>query len=450
MTMLTRSQSTSVFEFIRREFLEAEADSPIYRALEYNGILNIIDLLSFPIEEVNGFKYLPVPVPQEAPEPAQHLHLGHKNLIKIFMRWCKVLITENQGKLLTEDEWMALEPDDFGLFRLEGLMVSSPAAHTMATPPRPTLAGTPGNTAPPRAAPSKVADFKKSIKRDASSYPALKDQKNWNSWNRAVIAQARAHDVSEVFDIDYAPPDDDKEAIELFQQKQSFVYAVLNTCVLTDTGKEYVREHESDFDAQAVYYKLVSYARKSTAAQLTIDRLVEYLTTARLNSGWKGSSVGFLLHWHEQFRLLEELLPYSQHYSSEVKKRMLEAAVKQIPELQQIKNTDNNRVAAGGTPMDYDCYRSVLMSAAELRDDHLKLPATRSKNIVQNANSTWHDESTAEPSYFDGGYLDSGDQYVGNHALEYDQQLSVYNQSQLRRNGNGPNRGGRTRLPREI
>ena len=43
------------------------------------------------------------------------------------------------------------------------------------------------------------------------------------------------------------------EQEQLFREKNRFAYAVLNKVVLTDEGKAYVREHEKDLDAQAVY-----------------------------------------------------------------------------------------------------------------------------------------------------------------------------------------------------
>ena len=62
--------------------------------------------------------------------------------------------------------------------------------------------------------------------------------------------QARAHDVQEVFDVTYWPTT--HEETQLFDQKKSFVFAIFNKMVQTDIGKSYVREHEDDYDAQAV------------------------------------------------------------------------------------------------------------------------------------------------------------------------------------------------------
>ena len=143
---------------------------------------------------------------------------------------------------------------------------------------------------------------------------------------------------------------------------------------MTDQGKAYVREHESDFDAQSVYRKLLDYANKSTAADIAKEQLVDYFTTKKLDSRWTGTTEGFILHWREQLRLLEEMTPVEQQL---VKKRMLVSAVRGIPELANAKNIENNLIAAGNAPLDYEQYSTLLMSAAMQRDDNLKLPASR-------------------------------------------------------------------------
>ena len=43
--------------------------------------------------------------------------------------------------------------------------------------------------------------------------------------------------------------------IAVFAEKQKFLYAVLESKVLTDRGKAIIRDHEHDFDAQKAYIK---------------------------------------------------------------------------------------------------------------------------------------------------------------------------------------------------
>ena len=65
-----------------------------------------------------------------------------------------------------------------------------------------------------KSAAEKLAEFKKGNKRDAALYPILKDHRFWNNWNRSVLAQVRAHDLKEVFDLENEPKEGDKELFE--------------------------------------------------------------------------------------------------------------------------------------------------------------------------------------------------------------------------------------------
>ena len=88
----------------------------------------------------------------------------------------------------------------------------------------------------------------KGIKRDVTLFPTLKNEENWDQWNRTLHATARMQDVAEVLDEHYTPttPDDS----ELFKAKQEFMYTVFERTILTSQGKDLVRKHEHDFDAQ--------------------------------------------------------------------------------------------------------------------------------------------------------------------------------------------------------
>jgi hypothetical protein len=412
-----RQQGAAVLKHIYEEIMGIEATSPPKLALDRAGVCVVTDLLQIPIQEVDYYTYIPDATPNG---PPVDLDNGNKGLIRLFLQWYQILYEENDHEPLTAEQWMKVDGALFEEFRL------TPAAIR----PCSTGVNNVSNTTNGKQT-NAVADFKKGIKRDAAVYPMLKDQKHWDAWNRSLITQASAHDVSEVLDPSYVPPRNDPEAEELFKQKKIFVYSVLNKCVMTDQGKSFVREHDKDFDAQAVYRKLLDHASKSTAADFTKDKLVEYLTTAKLNSSWKGTTEGFLLHWNEQFRLLNDLLPTEEHYSEAVKRRMLESAVKQIPELKRIKDLDNNRVAAGGTRLDYHAYCASLMSAAIERDENLKLPNSYNRRVVNFTDTDMY--SGREEDWYDQGYLDGG---IDVDPHDNDQFLLINQMQQRSRNHN--------------
>jgi hypothetical protein len=83
--------------------------------------------------------------------------------------------------------------------------------------------------------------FHHGIKKDTTLFPVLKVEIFNDTWHQSFVNQARSKDLSEV---------------ELFTEKQTFVYAILESKVLTDKGIAIVIEYEDTFDAQALYKKL--------------------------------------------------------------------------------------------------------------------------------------------------------------------------------------------------
>jgi hypothetical protein len=76
--------------------------------------------------------------------------------------------------------------------------------------------------------------------------------------------------------------------------------AVFEEKLKTDKGKSLVSAYESTRDAQAIYKELTKHAKSSTAAQLSGDNLLKYITSARCPGNWRGTSYSFVLHWKEQ------------------------------------------------------------------------------------------------------------------------------------------------------
>ena len=85
-------------------------------------------------------------------------------------------------------------------------------------------------------------------------------------------------------------------------------------------GKYYVRKHETDYDAQAVFKGISIHAKDSTQASIDTADLLSYITTIKLHeSKWRGGTHAFVLHWCDKLRLYEELVDQSDHFTSNVK-----------------------------------------------------------------------------------------------------------------------------------
>ena len=159
---------------------------------------------------------------------------------------------------------------------------------------------------------SPAESFKKSIKRDASHFTTFKDGKYWDTWYRNTLATARAQDISEVLKPNHCPVTDDD--VNLFRENQTFMHTVFDKTLQTDRGKKHLRDYERYYDAQSVYRNLNPFYTESTNAHISTSATLSYITSAKIES-WKGTSEAFILHWQDQVRVHETLVPNDSHFS---------------------------------------------------------------------------------------------------------------------------------------
>ena len=381
---------STTLAFVCHDILELAEESPIILAMRENGVVNFRFLNVTTEEEIKSFTYTPIGT--KAPVPLMPALAG---TILSIRQWNALLTSQHGGKPLSEQQWREIDPVEYDVF----LNQKQSGQFTLAQGPSSTTKSV-----------DLVAEFKKGIKRDASLYPVLKDNRHWNNWQRAVLAQAHAHDIQEVFDVNYVPKNEEER--NLFDEKNKFAYAMLNRTVQTDEGKAYVRQHERDFNASEVYRKLLDFATTSTAAELNKDSLIKYLTTIKLDSRWSGTTVGFILHWSEQMRLLDDMSLMEEQFTPPVRKRMLETAVENIPELANVKEIDTNCIVIGGTPLTFDQYRDTLLSAATRRNERIKPTSSRNKRVVQAHAYDYGDYGDDKDGWYEQGYVDTGENYV--------------------------------------
>ena len=63
----------------------------------------------------------------------------------------------------------------------------------------------------------KLVSFRKSIKREETSYPTLKDERYFDSFGRSLYITAKSHECDEVLDPEYIPSNSEKEVFEAKQ-----------------------------------------------------------------------------------------------------------------------------------------------------------------------------------------------------------------------------------------
>jgi hypothetical protein len=67
-----------------------------------------------------------------------------------------------------------------------------------------------------------------------------------------------------------------------------------------------VNNHENTWDAQTIYADLKLHTMQS-AAHISGDSLLTYVTSACFPGKWQGTAYAFVLHWKEQVSQYEKL-----------------------------------------------------------------------------------------------------------------------------------------------
>ena len=170
-----------------------------------------------------------------------------------------------------------------------------------------TASALPQLTAPVAAARTPtVNDLKKYIKRNQTLFPTLKDEKCQDSWHRSFVNQCRAQDLEEIINLNCTPQIVEEQ--EIFMWKQKWVYAVLESKVLTSKGKEIVRCHDKDASAQLAHTELFAHHTSSTSAQIAARDIQSYFTMVKLGDGrFGGTATDFITHLQQQFLLHKKL-----------------------------------------------------------------------------------------------------------------------------------------------
>ena len=78
------------------------------------------------------------------------------------------------------------------------------------------------------------------MKREMNAFKVFKNDKQFKSWHKNLVATAAAQDVSEVLDFAYKTSNPEEKL--LFKEKQKYMYAVAVIILQTDIGIEHVGE----------------------------------------------------------------------------------------------------------------------------------------------------------------------------------------------------------------
>ena len=166
-----------------------------------------------------------------------------------------------------------------------------------------------------------LVSFRKGIKREETAYPALKDERYFDSFSRSLHITAKSHECDEVLDPEYTSSNSEKK---LFEAKQVFMFSVLDKHLLTDMGKTIVRKYVHTTDAQSVWKDFQEHMKSSSKGASEKRRLTQYVTNTVLDDNYKGTTEQFVLHFNEQFRQLKEISEEPEYFPPQIKLQLLQ------------------------------------------------------------------------------------------------------------------------------
>ena len=266
------------------------------------------------------------------------------------------------GRPVTPYDWTMVTEGEFDEYQ------GSFHMNYVSTPGVMPNVNTPGsfNSTPTVTPISEVTAFRRGIKRDQSLFPAFKDEKDWDDWQRRLRTQATVQGVENVLDSSYSPSPHD---YDLFREQNKYMMAVFTTCVQTDFGKGLIRKYEGSNDARGLFMELEQRAKSSTTAILTAAELLSYVTSTKLGTNtWTGTTTAFVLHWEEQLRLYERYVGLNSRFTPEMKRTLLQNAVMNIDELRQVQTTSDQLYQTMRQVQTYDDYRDMLLRACARYD----------------------------------------------------------------------------------
>ena len=403
----TRSNKLEAYELIFKDFFGLEDDYPLYNV--FHGPDRDIELIiQMSMEDMERLEY------QDKDD--------NGNIVKypLGIMWIRVLQRfkvwmiklEHEGRHPEKDiaKWRALSSREYASFvrgpQCSSLMEDKSLFNSFASPT--TVAATTKPTYTP-------ADlFKKGIKREKASFPVLKRDSEWAEFKGAMITEANAQGVEDVFDTSTNPISNDAKA--LFEEKNKFVASVLQRSLQTQNGKSLVRKYRMDkFGAQTIWKEVCAVYEASVHASVEAADLLSYITTARLGDGkWKGGCEDFIIHWDKTCDDYDNLCEDGETLGKNQRKTLLQNAVHAIDDLRAVKTTQD-QLKAGGTITStgdpYDIYIALLKSAAIGYDKkHGKFAKAKTRQVYQAVLGS-------------EGDVDEDDEF--DDALEYDIDTSV-------------------------
>ena len=203
-------------------------------------------------------------------------------------------------------------------------------------------------------------------KPDRKDYPVLQSDEQYPTWRNNVQATLFAHQLQIVLAMDFVPRNQQEH--DSFWSINYWVYMVLTHTVKTVDGKGIVYAHRFTYDAREVLQQLHAHYTVSTAGVINAQRIMEWLTTAKLDSQWTKPYTDWLLMWERRADTYNEHCDPSNVLGDMLLKQLLQRSVNHIPAFRQIMNDEHQSIVRGHGPLSLRQYFLLVKSQAETQD----------------------------------------------------------------------------------
>ena len=144
-----------------------------------------------------------------------------------------------------------------------------------------------------------------------------------------------------------------------------------------------------------------------------MHRLHAHVSTTVYDRSWKGTTEQFVLHFHEQIRQLDELIPQKEQLPHSVRLNLLQTAVRSVPEIRIVETMEEymslTNCSSGHFSITYGKYFMMLQNASIRYDKTLKQkPSTTSRAVYQHELKDDHSIHKEEDDYLDANFAPDG------------------------------------------
>ena len=251
----------------------------------------------------------------------------------------------------------SITPDLFNIFRISDY-----------DPNEPILPWNSKNTPILKTRDDEVIQWQKTIKPNSKDYKVFKDEAYWARAKESFLDTIESHGLQDlVEDPDGFVPDNK----ELDEKKRKWLYKILTDVIMAPSAKNIVTKHRDTRDTRVLWKELCEAMDKSMTAELKGQQISTYLSSVRLHQvGWKGTQESFILHFAEQSRLYNEIVP-SAKFADETLIQFLRVCVSGTSNLSSVLNlwkTAQKASGSGGNTLTFQEYVALLQQEAQTHD----------------------------------------------------------------------------------